>query len=91
MHFGAEGWPAPHACPLLQGDLSQASNTISSLRRAQSPIGPVMSAPPVPDEADSWAAPATVASLLPQIVMKWDELNIPLVHRSRFYQAFRGK
>lgn len=40
---------------------------------------------------DGWAAPATVGSLLPKIVVLWEELSVPLLHRSRFYKAFRGR
>jgi len=40
---------------------------------------------------DGWAAPATVETLLPKIVALWQELSVPLLHRSRFYQAFRGR
>ena len=30
-------------------------------------------------------------TLLPRIVGLWEALQVPLVHRSRFYLAFRGR
>ncbi|KAK9830021.1 hypothetical protein WJX72_009242 [[Myrmecia] bisecta] len=30
-------------------------------------------------------------TLMPKIVAMWEELHVPLVHRSRFYLAFRGR
>ena len=30
-------------------------------------------------------------TLLPRIVQLWEELQVPLVHRSRFYLAFKGR
>lgn len=32
-----------------------------------------------------------VQTLLPRIVQLWQGLHVPLVHRSRFYLAFRGR
>ena len=32
-----------------------------------------------------------VQTLLPRIVQLWQDLHVPLVHRSRFYLAFRGR
>lgn len=29
-------------------------------------------------------------TLLPRIVQLWEDLHVPLVHRSRFYLAFKG-
>ncbi len=30
-------------------------------------------------------------TLLPRIVQLWEDLQVPLVHRSRFYLAFKGR
>ena len=30
-------------------------------------------------------------TLLPKIVELWERLHVPLLHRSRFYLAFRGR
>jgi hypothetical protein len=30
-------------------------------------------------------------TLLPKIVELWERLHVPLVHRSRFFLAFRGR
>lgn len=30
-------------------------------------------------------------SMLPKIMALWDALHVPLIHRSRFYLAFRGR
>lgn len=38
-----------------------------------------------PNINDSWAGPPTAAFFTPKIVRLWAALNIPLVHRSRFY------
>lgn len=32
-----------------------------------------------------------VQTLLPRIVQLWEDLQVPLVHRSRFYLAFKGR
>ena len=32
-----------------------------------------------------------VQTLLPKIVELWELLHVPLVHRSRFFLAFRGR
>ena len=32
-----------------------------------------------------------VQTLLPRIVQLWEEVQVPLVHRSRFYLAFKGR
>lgn len=29
--------------------------------------------------------------MLPRIAMAWESLHVPLIHRSRFYLAFRGR
>ncbi|KAL0046102.1 hypothetical protein WJX82_002585 [Trebouxia sp. C0006] len=42
-------------------------------------------------DTDSWAEPASVETLLPRIVQLWEDLHVPLVHRSRFYLAFKGR
>ncbi|KAK9863519.1 hypothetical protein WJX84_000419 [Apatococcus fuscideae] len=42
-----------------------------------------------PDQ-DSWAAPPSIETLMPKIVALWEELFVPLVHRSRWFLAFRG-
>ncbi|KAK9847039.1 hypothetical protein WJX84_002496 [Apatococcus fuscideae] len=42
-----------------------------------------------PDQ-DSWAAPPSIEILLPKVVALWEELFVPLVHRSRWFLAFRG-
>lgn len=34
---------------------------------------------------------ACMQTLLPRIVQLWEQLQVPLVHRSRFYLAFKGR
>ena len=41
--------------------------------------------------ADSWAGPPTANFFLPKIVRMWRELRVPLLHRSQFLLAFRGR
>ena len=40
---------------------------------------------------DSWAGPPTATFFLPKIVKLWRELHVPLLHRSQFLIAFRGR
>jgi hypothetical protein len=42
-------------------------------------------------QEDGWASTPTQETLLPKIVALWDELYVPLVYRSRFFLAFRGR
>ena len=69
------------------GDSAAAGRNGSSNCRLL--VDPAMSM--VDPDVDAWMAPLSVDTLLPKIILLWDELMVPLVHRSRFYQAFRGR
>lgn len=42
-------------------------------------------------EDETWAAVPQEENILPRIMRLWEDLHVPLIHRSRFVLAFRGK
>lgn len=77
--------------------MAQARRTVAELQAAQAQVPQGVRLPKdinlsmVDPDVDSWAAAPTVETLLPKIVTLWDELSVSLLHRSRFYQHFRGR
>lgn len=75
---------------------SQAALALPPIRspirtpRPQSGCGDEWDLSGTPNMNDSWAGPPTAAFFTPKIVRLWSALNIPLLHRSRFYLVREG-
>jgi hypothetical protein len=55
------------------------------------PLPPGATSPGRSALTDSWAGPPTPAFFLPKIIQLWREMRVPLLHRSQFLLAFRGR